>query len=106
MQNAAFSRSEKSLELASVHGGSGFSAVARRMRRLPGPRGGAVRQVASATTDVDANSDNDDFATWAPHSRAKTQKEGEDGDRGAKKEEKKREGRRPETQWYQPKNAL
>ena len=37
MQNAALSRQEKSLELASVQGGLGSSGVAKQMGRLFGP---------------------------------------------------------------------
>ena len=77
-QNASLYRPEKLLALASVEENCGISAVARQMRRLPGPsRGVACRDVLSAT-DVDANAnDDDDFAALAAR-RTSKEKGGED----------------------------
>ena len=44
MQNALSSRTEKSLLLASGQGTLSFPAVAKQLRRLSGPSGGAARQ--------------------------------------------------------------
>ena len=50
----------------------GISAVARQLRRVFGPRGGAARQNALAATDVDANSNGEsDFAEWVARRKAK-----------------------------------
>ena len=61
-QDPALTRSEKSLALAGAQGNLGISAVARQMRRLFGPRGGAARRDAWAATDADANSNDDNLA--------------------------------------------
>ena len=63
-QYVALSRSEESLAVASVQGSLGVSAVARKMRRHSGPRGGAARQDALAATDADANSNYGDYDAW------------------------------------------
>ena len=79
MQNAAVSRSDKSLVLASVHVNVGLPAVAKQTRRLFGSRGGAARQDALVTANIDVSSaEKTDFEALASHRLAK--KQGGDGD--------------------------
>ena len=61
MQNAAPSRPETSLVLAIVQGNLGIGAVARQMGRSFGQCGGVARQDVLAATDVQVNSNNDDY---------------------------------------------
>ena len=56
MQNAALSRVDKSLFLASVCGPADFPLGAKWMRRLPDPCGGPARQDAPTATDTDVQS--------------------------------------------------
>ena len=72
-KNAFLPQSEKSLVLASAQGNLGVPAVARQMRRLFGPRGGAVRQDVLAATDADVSSNGDDVAARATHREAEQQ---------------------------------
>ena len=55
MRNAALSRREKPLVLASVQGGLGCSDVAKQMRRLFGPGGVAARLDEPAAADADGS---------------------------------------------------
>ena len=80
MQNAFLVRSGRSLDFASAQGNLGTNApmlhalrkVDAPMRRLFGPRGGAVRQDVLAATGVGGNSDaEDDFAALLAHRGAK-----------------------------------
>ena len=71
----ALPRPEKSLVLAGVQGKAGIRAVARRMRRFFGPHGGAVRQDVLVATDVDFESNDDDYAAWAAYRQAGKRKE-------------------------------
>ena len=61
--------------LPSLQGNVGMAAVARQMRRLFGPAGGAVRQDVLAATGVDeqskAASDDDDFEALVSYRNAK-----------------------------------
>ena len=61
MQNAALSRSGKSLLLASVKGSLSFPIPATLMRRLFDPCGEPARQDVLAATDWDMRSDEEDF---------------------------------------------
>ena len=76
IQDAASSRSEKSLVLASVRGNRSFPAVANHMRRHVGPCGRAACQDVQGAADMGASSDEDaDFEAWA--ARRKAKKKGE-----------------------------
>ena len=71
VQTAAFSRSEESSVLASAQGNSGFPAVAEHMRRLFGPRGGAVAQDVLIAADFDVSwEDGVDFEEWVAYCKA------------------------------------
>ena len=62
MRDASLARSWKLLALADLQDNLGISAVAWRMRRLYGPRGGVARQDVSAAIGATANSpDGDDL---------------------------------------------
>ena len=52
VQNASLCRPDKSLASVSLRGNLGISAAARQMRRLHGPRGGAVQQGIAAPADA------------------------------------------------------
>ena len=84
MQNAAFSRSEKSWVLASVQGDLGFPAASKQMRRLFVPRGGAGRQDVLVAANIDLSSEaGTDFEAWVAYREAKKKswkKKREDGD--------------------------
>ena len=70
-QSAPFSRSEKSLLLASFQGSLSFLVAAEQMRRPSGPCGGSARQGVSAATDLDASSEKDaDYGSWVARRRA------------------------------------
>ena len=72
MQNAALLGSGESQVSASVLGNLGFLAVARQIRRLSGPFGGAVRRDGLEAADLDMMFGNgDDFAAWVPRWEAK-----------------------------------
>ena len=74
MQNAALSVLGKSLVLASVHGGFGFSDAANRMRRSSGPCGGAARLDALTAVGVDAFAVSDkDNEAWVLYWEAERQ---------------------------------
>ena len=62
MQNAAQSKSGKSLLLASVQGSLGIPIVAKQMRRLFEPCGGVAKQDVPAATDSDVDSDEKDLS--------------------------------------------
>ena len=72
MQNAASSRSGKSLALVSVQGILGFPAVATKMRRIFGPCGGAARQGVLVAAGMSGPSEAEtEFETWVAHRKAK-----------------------------------
>ena len=80
MQNAFLSRPGKSLGPASETGNLGIAAVARQMRRLFGPFGGAFRQDVLAATDAGASSNVEYSAALVAHGKAKKTKGDKDGD--------------------------
>ena len=71
MRDAALSENEKSLALASIRSTVAFPEVASQMRRLFGPRGGAARQDVLVAADLDAASEEEDFARCAGYCKAK-----------------------------------
>ena len=70
-QNASLAQSGKSLVVASVRGALGIAAVARQMRWLFGPRGGAARQHVLAAAGADAISNHNCCAAWAAYRKAR-----------------------------------
>ena len=76
IQNAARSRSEKSVLLASAQGNLDFQAVARYMGRLFGSYVGAASPdfLAAAAADVSSD-DGADFEAGAAHRKAKKESE-------------------------------
>ena len=62
MRNAALSQNPTSLALASIRETLAFREVASQMRRLPGPRGCAPGQGVLAAANLDAASEEKDFA--------------------------------------------
>ena len=74
IQNAPPTRSVKSPAFVCLRRNPETSVVARRMRPLFRPRGGAVRQGALAANDVDVSSDDEgDFAVWATYRKVEKQ---------------------------------
>ena len=67
-ENASLSWPDKSLVLASAQRNLGTAAVAKYMGLVP--IGDGVRQDVPAATEVDANSSDDDFASWATYRKA------------------------------------
>ena len=85
MQNASLSKPEQPLVLVSTRGNIGFPVVAKEMRRLAGPRGGAARHDVLITADVDVSSEEGrHYAAWVAYRTAEKKKGGkgkEDGDK-------------------------
>ena len=66
IQNASLSRSDGPLVLVSVQGNRGFTAAARQMRQLFGPRVGAARHDVSIAASMNVSSDEEtDFCSRA-----------------------------------------
>ena len=61
MQNAALTKNEKTLALASLRNTLAFPEVSAQMRQLFGPYGYASRQNVPRTADMDTVSEKDDF---------------------------------------------
>ena len=74
MQNAAFSRAEKSLHLASVRGLAERPIAGTRMRRLFDPCVGPAREDILTAKDVDAQSDEEDSPYEARAASRKAEK--------------------------------
>ena len=64
MQNAGLSENKESLALASIRNTLAFPEASSRMRRLFGPRGNAGRHDVLLAADLDAVSEEADFASW------------------------------------------
>ena len=89
MQKAPLPRAEKSLLLASVHGDLGIAADARQMRRLFGPCGVTALQDVLAAADLHAiSTDDDDYAAWVAHRKAKRIDEKEEAEDCGQRKEK------------------
>ena len=72
MRHAALSRPGKSLVLGSAPGNLGFPSVAKHMRRLFGPRGGAARRDVLVNAGIDASSEDEaDSESRAARRKAK-----------------------------------
>ena len=99
IQNAAPSKHEESLLLASVPGSSDFPIAAKQMRPSYEPCGGPMRQYVSATTDLDMDSEEEDAsyeARVAYRKAKKTRKEAPRRSRSKSGGSKKVEGDRQE----------
>ena len=71
MQNAALSKNEKTMALASLGNTLAFPLVSARMRRLFGPCGYASRQDVMVAQDMDTVSEEEDFEAWVAYRKAK-----------------------------------
>ena len=74
IQNAALSKTEKQLVVASVGSSLVFGNVAAQMRRLFGNMGSSQNMDVLVTQDVDQASDEDDFEAWVAYRKAKRAK--------------------------------
>ena len=91
IQNASPSRPEKSLILASVQGDTTFPVVAKQMRRIFGPCGGAARQDVLVAADMDAASEEGtDFEASTAYGKAKNRGKRESREDGDGRQSKKR----------------
>ena len=80
MQNAALTRYEATLVLASLQETLASPEESARMRRSFGPRGYASRQNVPVAADMDAVSGEKDFEAWVAYRKAKrARKDGEGG---------------------------
>ena len=73
MRNAALSENEKSFIMASVQGSLGYPLVAKQMRQISQPCGGAHKEdILSITTD-DGGMDEEDlsYEAWVARIRRK-----------------------------------
>ena len=102
MQNAALSKDERTLVLASLHNALAFLEVSAQMRCLFGPSGYKSRQDVPVAADMDAPSEEEDFAAWAAYRKAKrTKKDGDSGEvNGEPKKRKPPGGRRARNGCY------
>ena len=71
MRNAASSKSEESLALASNRTVLAFPKASSQMRLLFGSRRSAARQDVPAAADMDTVSEEADFEPWAAYRKAK-----------------------------------
>ncbi len=70
MKDAAVSKNEKTMVLASLGNTLASHQVSAQMRRLFGPCGYASRQDVLVAQDMDTVSDEEDFETWLAHRKA------------------------------------
>ena len=77
MQNAALSKSGKSLKLARLHSTLALPVVANQIRRLFGPRGTAARQDVKLAADLDTVSEEEEYAARVAYRKTKKEKKGE-----------------------------
>ena len=84
MQNAALTKNEKTVALASIREILAFPEVSAQMRRLSGPREYASRQVVLVAADMDAVHEEEDFEAWMAYRKATRAKKGgkSSGDNG------------------------
>ena len=75
MRNAALSKNWRSLALASTRNTLAFPEASSQMRRLSGQRGYAARQGALLAADLDAVSDEGDYAAWAAYRKARKKRD-------------------------------
>ena len=86
MQNAALTKNEKTLVLASLRNFLSLQSAPAQMRRLFGPCGYASRQDVLVAADMDAAPEEEDFGVWmvyrlAKRARKDAQGSGERGSR-------------------------
>ena len=79
MQNAALSKSEKSLTLASIQNTPPFPAAANQMRRLFAPRGDAARQDVLLAAELETAPEEEDCAARAVYRKSDKGKQKEKG---------------------------
>ena len=93
MRNAALSKNEKTLVLASPHNTLATPEASAQMRRLRGPRGYTSRQDVLAAADMDTVSEEEDFEARAAYREAtRARREGKGGGDNGKRAKRKASG--------------